>query len=165
MLRSRLRLTGATMSEDNKVQKQIGLCKPCVPLSTEGICSSLYYILKSLALQRKIRALPVFLLSYRYEKRRYAPPFRIFSIILMVSVFAVLRFFVLLALLRPLTILILLTYTFFSFYWILSCSIPPRKLFCAVRVLNIIGKIRLFTLLQPASTRRKNLFKKIKILG
>ena len=26
------------MSEDNKVQKQIGLCKPCVPLSTEGIC-------------------------------------------------------------------------------------------------------------------------------
>ena len=42
-------------------------------------------------------------------------PFRIFSIILMVSVFAVLRFFVLLALLRPLTILILLTYTFFSF--------------------------------------------------
>ena len=24
------------MSEDNKVQKQIGLCKPCVPLSTEG---------------------------------------------------------------------------------------------------------------------------------
>ena len=33
----------------------------------------------------------------------------------MVSVFAVLRFFVLLALLRPLTILILLTYTFFSF--------------------------------------------------
>ena len=115
MLRSRLRLTGATVSEDNKVQKQIGLCKPCVPLSTEGICSSLYYILKSLALQRKIRALPAFLQSYRYEKRRYAPPFRIFSIILMVSVFAVLRFFVLLAFLRPLTILILLTYTFFSF--------------------------------------------------
>ena len=115
MLRSRLRLTGAAVSEDNKVQKQIGLCKPCVPLSTEGICSSLYYILKSLALQRKIRALPAFLQSYRYEKRRYAPPFRIFSIILMVSVFAVLRFFVLLALLRPLTILILLTYTFFSF--------------------------------------------------
>ena len=25
------------MSEDNKVQKQIGLCKPCMPLSTEGI--------------------------------------------------------------------------------------------------------------------------------
>lgn len=25
------------MSEDNKVQKQIGLCKSCVPLSTEGI--------------------------------------------------------------------------------------------------------------------------------
>ena len=24
------------MSEDNKVQKQIGLCKACVPLSTEG---------------------------------------------------------------------------------------------------------------------------------
>ena len=25
------------MSEDNKVQKQIDLCKSCVPLSTEGI--------------------------------------------------------------------------------------------------------------------------------
>ena len=30
------RRSGATVSEDNKVQKQIGLCKPCVPLSTEG---------------------------------------------------------------------------------------------------------------------------------
>ena len=31
------RRSGATVSEDNKVQKQIGLCKSCVPLSTEGI--------------------------------------------------------------------------------------------------------------------------------
>ena len=31
------RRSGATVSEDNKVQKQIDLCKSCVPLSTEGI--------------------------------------------------------------------------------------------------------------------------------
>ncbi len=31
------RRSGATVSEDNKVQKQMGLYKPCVPLSTEGI--------------------------------------------------------------------------------------------------------------------------------
>ena len=31
------RRSGATVSEDNKAQKQRSLCKPCVPLSTEGI--------------------------------------------------------------------------------------------------------------------------------
>ena len=41
------RRSGATVSEDNKVQKQIGLCKPCVPLSTEGICRTKVHITKS----------------------------------------------------------------------------------------------------------------------
>ena len=45
------------MSEDNKVQKQIGLCKPCVPLSTEGsgLCKVLNHSLEKVGADDYVR--------------------------------------------------------------------------------------------------------------